>query len=70
VLVVVPAEDGVVPADSVRGVAEQARAGGSPVEVWSIPHQGHTLVVPAVLPRVVDWLLQHPRRTAEDDGFF
>jgi predicted esterase len=37
-----------------------AQAGFS-VECRSVPNQGHTLVVAATLPAVVDWLLDHTR---------
>ena len=44
----------------VEAAAAEARAAGRSVEVRRIPGYGHTLVVGAVLPDVVDWLLRQP----------
>jgi pimeloyl-ACP methyl ester carboxylesterase len=44
----------------VEAAAADARAASRAVEFRRIPGYGHTLVVGAVLPDVVDWLLRQP----------
>ena len=58
-LVIVPELDAVVPPRSVVGAAEAAQSAGAEVELRVLPGYGHTLVVGAMLPEVVEWLLQH-----------
>ena len=44
----------------VEAMAAEARAAGRAAEFRVIPGYGHTLVVGAVLPDVIDWLLRQP----------
>jgi len=44
----------------VEALAAEARAAGRAAEFRVIPGYGHTLVVGAVLPDVIDWLLRQP----------
>lgn len=58
-LVVVPELDAIIPPRVVAAAAMKAREAGAPVELRELADDGHTLVVGAVLPEVVDWLLEH-----------
>jgi acetyl esterase/lipase len=49
--------DPVIPEARVRQQAEQLIAAGQPVTYRAVPDQGHTLVVGALLPEVLRWLL-------------
>lgn len=60
-LAIIAQLDAVVPAKRLQGGAEKAAAGGSPIEIRSMPELGHTLVVGTVLGEAVDWLLEHRR---------
>ena len=44
----------------VEALVAEARAAGRAVEFRLVPGYGHTLVVGAVLPDVIDWLLRQP----------
>ena len=60
-LLVIGERDAIVPAASIMRQAERLRAAGIPIEVWSRPNAGHTLIVADELSKVVDWLLTHTR---------
>jgi pimeloyl-ACP methyl ester carboxylesterase len=49
--------DAIIPKAGIEEGAKKSIADGLPVEYEAIPHYGHTLVVEAQLPRVIDWLL-------------
>ncbi len=59
--------DTLVPPERVHQAADAAKAAGISVEVRDVPDVGHTLVVPAVLPGAVDWLLSHTLPEAPAD---
>ncbi|MBX3363753.1 MAG: alpha/beta fold hydrolase [Phycisphaeraceae bacterium] len=51
--------DRIVPPGRVERQVRPAIDAGEAVEYRLVPHQGHTLIVPAVLPEAIDWLLGH-----------
>ncbi|MGP1346185.1 MAG: serine aminopeptidase domain-containing protein [Phycisphaerales bacterium] len=53
-----PQLDPIVPPARVATPAAAAIDAGMPVQIIELPHQGHTLVVPAVLDDAVEWLLR------------
>jgi len=60
-LVVAGELDSLVAAKPLVARAERLAQSGFTVEARTVPNQGHTLVVGATLPAVVDWLLAHSR---------
>lgn len=58
-LVIVPELDAVVPPASVQAAATKAIEAGLPVELRLMQGYAHTLVVGAVLPDAIEWLLTH-----------
>ncbi len=67
VLAVVAELDAVVPAKGLQSTVEKAAAAGTAIELRLMPGYGHTLVVGAVLPAAVDWLLSHSHSTKSED---
>ena len=62
-MLVIAAElDKVIPAEAVRSGAQRAIEAGLPIEFRQADHYGHTLMVGAVLPEAIDWLLAHPKQ--------
>jgi len=53
--------DAIVPKNAIEEGAKQAIKDGLPVEYKSIASYGHTMVVEAELPGVIDWLFKHVR---------
>lgn len=53
--------DAIVPKDAIEQGAKQAINDGLPVEYHAVPSYGHTMVVEAKLPDVIDWLFKHTR---------
>jgi predicted esterase len=53
--------DSVVPMAMLKPMAQQAIDAGMPVEFRQKEHFGHTLMVGAVLPEAINWLLEHRR---------
>lgn len=62
VLAVAGELDVLIPYKQIETGAAQAKAAGLPVEYRFSPNHGHTLVVGAELPGVVEWLLTHVRK--------
>lgn len=60
-LIVAGELDPLAPASRARPAADAAIAAGLPIEFRALPEQGHTLMVAAALPDVVDWLLSKRR---------
>lgn len=62
-MLVIAAElDKIIPAESVRSGAQRAIEAGLPIEFRQADNYGHTLMVGAVLPEAIDWLLAHPKQ--------
>lgn len=57
--------DPLFPIESTRQTIEAARMRGENIELETIPHEGHTLVVGRVVPQAVRWLLSRPARISE-----
>lgn len=62
VLLIAGEIDPIVPASRLENIARLARTGECPLEFRVKSGYGHTLLVDAVLPEVVDWLLARERR--------
>ncbi len=58
-LVIAGKLDSVIPITMLQPMATQAIDAGMPVELRVEEHLGHTLLVGAVLPEAIDWLLKH-----------
>ena len=58
-LVIAGKLDSVIPITMLQPMANQAIDAGMPVELRVKEHLGHTLLVGAVLPEAIDWLLKH-----------
>lgn len=58
-LMIVGELDGVTPPKGIEEAVKASVKAGEPIELHVIPGQGHALLVPAVLPDAVDWLLKH-----------
>jgi predicted esterase len=52
--------DPLFPLAATRAVVDAAKARGEEIELVTIAHEGHTLVVGEVLDQAVDWLLARP----------
>ena len=57
--------DPIFPLESTRQTIEAARMRGEVIELETIPHEGHTLVVGRVVPQAVRWLLNRPARISD-----
>jgi len=66
ILVMAPERDAIVPARRIREIAEEAQRAGAPLTFRLIPHQTHTLGVPAMLPAAIEWLLERRRSDGQD----
>ena len=53
--------DPLIPAASLRKLAERLRQAGVEVTLVEWPEEGHTLLVERALPDAVEWLMAHPR---------
>ena len=60
--VIAAEHDPLVPPARIEPLAKQAEEAGLPVEYELLKGYGHTLVVGDVLPKAVEWLLQHGER--------
>ncbi|MBL9118347.1 MAG: hypothetical protein JNL80_00355 [Phycisphaerae bacterium] len=54
--------DPLFPIARMQASAEQGKAAGATVRFVASPHDGHTLVVTAMLPSVVEWMMSLPGR--------
>lgn len=61
-LVIAGELDTIIAAAMLKIGAQQAIEAGQPLEFEVENHYGHTLLVGAVLPKAVDWLLKHRRK--------
>ncbi len=60
-LVFAAENDLLIPRARIEASVAQAVNSGRAVELRTVPNQGHTLVVPGVLPAAIDWLLKQHR---------
>lgn len=54
--------DPLFPLAATRAVVDAATARGEQIELLTVAHEGHTLVVGEVLDQAIDWLLARPAR--------
>lgn len=57
--------DPLFPLESTKASIESARARGESIEIETVRHEGHTLVVGQVVPQAVRWLLGRPALTID-----
>ncbi|MFN9078050.1 MAG: alpha/beta fold hydrolase [bacterium] len=64
-LVLLAELDPIFPLETTRQTIEAARMRGESIELETIQHEGHTLVVGRVVPQAVRWLLSRPARISD-----